>query len=104
MQVVSLLLLALLLLVVPSTSAPAPQRRRPGGGRGGRNGNGNGQTAQASGGAATNAANPGVNAAFDGTPVGTVKTGTATDGSTILDKTVVLKYVSFSELSQQQRI
>lgn len=94
MRVIFSLLLALLLLVVPSTSAP--QRiRRPGRLRGGRNGNGNGQTAQTGGrgaGGATNAVTPGVNAAFDGTPVGTVKTGTATDGSAVLDKTVLLKY------------
>jgi len=82
MKTGSYLTTALLLLATPSFALP--QRGRAGGR------NRNGQAAQA-GAASSNSATAGVNAAFDGTPVGTVNTGTASDGSIILDKTVMLK-------------
>ena len=92
-------LLSFLLLIVPLNAAP--QRSRLGRLRGGQTGGqtaatgGRGAQGGATGGQTANGATPGVNAAFDGTPVGTIQTDTATDGSTIFDKTVMIKYSFF---------
>lgn len=100
MKILSSFITVLLVLAVPSTA----QRRRIGNQRGGnrqgaQTGNtqtGNTQTAQTGGRTTQNGVTPGVNAAFDGTRVGNSQIGTATDGSTILDNTVLIKYVSLT--------